>query len=101
VALPAAFIAIFALHFRSLGEFLTFRMRYEPIPADTVVRLFIEAGNRWPMMHDPHVIAYLVLPLFPLAALGLYALGKRVRPALAAVGLATSIAGTIYLLILA
>jgi hypothetical protein len=56
VTLPASFIAIFALHFRSLGEFLSFRMRYEPVPADTVVRSFIEAGNRLPMMHDPHVI---------------------------------------------
>ena len=61
-----------ALHFRSLADFFVLRIRYVPNPpADTVGHL-ITAHNRWPMIHDPHLVGYLSLPLLMLGAFGLY-----------------------------
>ena len=68
-----------------------------PTPPQVTVTRLIAAANHWPLIHDPHVIAYLALPLFPLCALGLYALGRAHRPVLARAGLALSLTGSIYL----
>ena len=86
-----------ALHFRSLADFFVLRIRYVPNPpADTVGHL-ITAHNRWPMIHDPHLVGYLSLPLLMLGAFGLYALGRRTRPVVALIGLCLTTIGTIYL----
>jgi uncharacterized membrane protein YccC len=45
------------------------------------------------MIHDPHWIGYLSLPLLVLGAFGLYALGRRVRPAIAALGVSLTVFG--------
>jgi hypothetical protein len=84
------------LHFRSLNDMLIVRLRYVPQPAaDTVSRL-IGAHNRWPMIHDPHWIGYLSLPLLALGAFGLYSLGRRLRPFIAALGVSLTITGCLY-----
>lgn len=97
VTLPSLLLLVFALHFRSLARFFVFRLHYESPPPETVVRALIAAGNRAPLIHDPHVIAYLLLPLFTLCAFGLYALGRQVRPTTAIFGIALTMTGTIYL----
>jgi hypothetical protein len=97
VGVPLLWMLMFMLHFRSLSEFFVFRDHYEPRPAaDTVTRL-IAAGNRWPMIHDPHQIGYLSLPLVVLAACGLYAIGRGRRPGIAALGISLTVTGSIYL----
>ena len=81
---PCLFLLVFLLHFRNGSEFFHFRLHYVPIPPDRVVPALIRAQNRWPMVHDPHVLGYLSLPWIPLCAFALYTLGKRaprIRPA--------------------
>jgi hypothetical protein len=97
VALPALLLLVFVLHFRSLPAFFVFHMNYEPRPAAEVVRSLIAAGANMPLIHDPHVIGYLSLPLMALSAFGLYALGRGMRPVIATIGLALTLIGTIYL----
>ena len=97
VALPLCWMLMFTLHFPSLADFFVFHDRYVPVPAAAKVTRLIEAQNRWPMIHDPHLIGYLTLPLFVLGAFGLYAIGRRARPAIAALGLSLTVTGSIYL----
>lgn len=97
IALPLLLIVVFALHFRQWSDFFVFHAQYTPTPAQVTVTRLIAQANRSPMIHDPHVIAYLILPLLPLCALGLYALGRTHRPILARAGVALSLAGSIYL----
>jgi hypothetical protein len=95
VGLPVLWLLMFALHFRSLAGFFMLRLRYEPVPAHDKVAGLVAAQNHWPMIHDPHLIGYLSLPLLTLGAFGLYSLGRPVRPALAALGLALTVTGCI------
>jgi hypothetical protein len=97
IALPLALLLMLALHFRTLAEFFVFRAKYVPVPAADKVAHLIAAANRGPMLHDPHLIGYLSLPLFVLSAFGLYAAGRAVRPYLAALGVSLTVTGTIYL----
>ena len=97
IALPLALLLMLALHFRTLSDFLVFHARYVPAPAEDKVAHLIAAGNRWPMIHDPHLIGYLALPLFVLCAFGLYASAREIRPRLASLGLCLTVTGTIYL----
>lgn len=97
IALPTLLLLIFVMHFRHLADFLTFHLQYTPrAPADVVPQL-IAAGNRWPMLHEPHMIAYLSLPFFLLAAFALYSLGRQERPRASTVGLSITLTGVIYL----
>jgi hypothetical protein len=84
------------LHFRSLADFFVFHERYVPAPAADKVTRLIEARNLWPMIHDPHLIGYLTLPLLVLSAFGLYAVGRRTRPGIAALGVSLTVTGSIY-----
>jgi len=86
-----------ALHFRSVADFFVLRIRYVPNPASDTVGRLIRAHNRWPMIHDPHLLGYLSLPVLMLGAFGLYALGRRQRPLLAMIGVCLTATGTIYL----
>jgi hypothetical protein len=97
VALPVLLLLVFVLHFRSLSSFFQFRLSYAPRPANDVVRGLLSIGSAMPLIHDPHIIGYLSLPLFILCAFGLYALGRPVRPVASIVGLALTMTGTIYL----
>jgi hypothetical protein len=97
VGLPLLWMPMFALHFRVLADFFVFHERYVPRPAaDTVTRL-IEARNLWPMIHDPHLIGYLTLPLLVLGAFGLYRIGRHIRPGIASLGVSLTVMGSIYL----
>lgn len=95
--LPALLAGVFVLHFRGAADFLNFRTAYTPAPPRAVVASLIASGNRWPLAHDPHVIAYLALPLFLLCSAALYALGRRTRPMASLMSMAVSVIGVIYL----
>ncbi len=96
IGLPVVWLLMFALHFRSIADFLTFRSRYVPVPAADQVTRLIQAHNRWPLLHDPNMMGYLSLPALVLAAFGLYAVGRRIRPGTAALGVSLTVAGTIF-----
>ena len=95
--LPGLLIAVFALHFRDLHQFFNFELRYVPRSPSDVVQALTSAGAKRPWMHDPHVLAYLSLPLFLLEAVLLHRIGRTYRPkASLAAGFLTAV-GTIYL----
>jgi hypothetical protein len=97
IAMPALLILVFTLHFHRFSDFLVFRLRYTPREPRDVVSMLIAAANRWPMVHDPHLLAYLALPLFLLCAFGLFRLGRVRRPLTAGLGLAVTATGIVYL----
>jgi hypothetical protein len=94
---PCAFILVFIMHFRHFANFFTFRWQYVPRdPARTVTAL-IAAHNNYPLIHDPHMIAYLSMPFLSLSAFALYVLGRGTRPVASAITLMITISGTIYM----
>jgi hypothetical protein len=97
LALPFVWLLMFALHFHSIADFFVYSAQYVPVPAFEKVTHLIEARNRWPMIHDQHLLGYLSLPLLVLGAFGLYAIGRRMRPLLAALGLSLTVSGSIFL----
>lgn len=97
LAFPCIFALVFIMHFRRLSDFTHFRMHYVQAPPERVVAALIAAHNRWPLVHDPHMIAYLALPVFPLCAFALYLLGRSARPVASAITMMITITGSIYL----
>ncbi len=95
--LPVLLVLVFAMHLRSLQQFLDFSLRYEPTPPKLVVPWLIAHAGQRPLLHDPHVIAYLALPLFLATALMLHRLGRQRRPTASTVACAVTVVGTIYL----
>jgi len=93
---PCVFMLVFIMHFRHLADFLHFHLHYVPRPPERVVAALIAAHNRWPLIHDPHMIAYLSLPVIPLCAFALYLLGQAARPIASAITMMVTIAGCIY-----
>jgi hypothetical protein len=94
---PCIFVLVFIMHFRRLADFTHFRMHYVQASPERVVAALVAAQNHWPMIHDPHMIAYMALPIFPLCAFALYVLGRNARPVASAVTMMITIAGSIYL----
>jgi hypothetical protein len=94
---PCAFILVFILHFRHLARFFEFHLTYVPRDPERVVTALIAGHNRWPLLHDPHMIAYLSLPVIPLCAFALYLLGRRSRPLASAATLMITMAGMVYM----
>lgn len=94
---PCAFLLVLAMHFRHFADFLKFKMHYEPASPERVAAVLIAGHNRAPLLHDPHMIAYLALPALPLCALALYLLGRGVRPIASAITWMVTMAGTIYM----
>lgn len=94
---PVVFVLVFFMHFRHAIDFFHFRLHYTPIPPERVVPGLIRAQNRWPMIHDPHILGYLFLPFLQLSAFSLYTVGKLRRPLACAVAMFVTTAGTIYL----
>jgi len=94
---PCLFMLVFIMHFRRLADFLTFHTHYEPRDPARVVAALIAGHNRYPLIHDPHMIAYLGMPLLPLCAFALYILGRGARPVASAITLMITISGTIYM----
>ena len=95
--LPGLLIAVFSLHFHGLHEFLNFKLKYVPRSPMEVVQGLVNAGARRPWIHDPHVLAYLSLPLFLVTAVLLYRIGRKHRPRASLAAGFLTLAGTIYL----
>ena len=94
---PCLFILVFVMHFHHAADFFHFQLRYVPRAPERVVASLIRAQNNWPLIHDPHMIGYLGLPIIPLCAFALYVLGRRARPLASAVTMMITVTGTIYL----
>jgi hypothetical protein len=94
---PLLFCIVFLMHFRSGSDFFHFRLHYVPRDPTQVVTALVRAQNHWPMVHDPHVLAYLALPFLLLSAYGLYRVSRAARPRLSAIAMFVTAAGTIYL----
>jgi hypothetical protein len=94
---PSVFILVFIMHFRHLANFFVFRLHYVPRQPERVVATMIAAHNQWPLIHDPHMIAYLAMPIIPLCAFALYVLGRGARPMASAITLMITISGSIYM----
>ena len=97
LAFPCLFILVFLMHFRHPGDFFHFHLHYVQRAPEQTVATLIRAQNRWPLVHDPHVIGYLALPLIPLCAFAMYTVGKGKRPVASAVTMMITVTGTIYL----
>lgn len=96
IIFPCVFMLVFLMHFRRASDFYNFKLHYVPRSPDRVVAGLINGHNRGPLIHDPHMIAYLTLPILVLCALALYVLGREKRPVASAITLMITIAGTIY-----
>ena len=94
---PCLFVLVFLMHFGHASDFFHFKLHYVQRPPEQTVASLIRAQNRWPMVHDPHVIGYLGLPLIPLCAFAMYIVGKVRRPVASAVTMFITVTGTIYL----
>jgi hypothetical protein len=97
ILFPLLFIAVFLMHFQHPSDFFHFRLQYLPRDPVKVVTSLIRAQNHWPLLVDPHMLAYLGLPLLPLCAYALYVLGRAKRPLLSGAALFITMSGTIYL----
>jgi hypothetical protein len=97
LAFPCLFLLVFLMHFHRPADFLHFHWHYVQRPPEQTVAMLIRAQNRWPMVHDPHVIGYLALPLIPLCAFAMYTVGKGKRPLASAITMMITVTGTIYL----
>lgn len=94
---PCLFILVFSLHFRRWSDFLTFRLHYVAADPGQVVAALIRSHNRYPLIHDAHVLAYLALPVLILCALGIYTVGREVRPAASSAALLVTLTGVVYM----
>jgi hypothetical protein len=94
---PCLFILVFLLHFRHPADFFHFRLHYSPRAPEQVVAALIRAQNRYPLVHDQHILAYLSLPLMPLCAFAMYIVGRARRPLASAASMFITVTGTIYL----
>lgn len=97
LAFPCIFVLVFLLHFRHPADFFQFRLRYSPRPPDAVVSSLIRGQNRYPLVHDQHVLGYLSLPLIPFCAFAMYLVGRAKRPLASAISMVVTVTGTIYL----
>ena len=95
--LPLLLLVVFAMHIRDQVHFLEFHLHYTPPPPDLVVRFLVGHGAARPLFHDPHVIAYLALPLFFVTARALHRRARDRYPRASRAALALTIVGTVYL----
>lgn len=96
IAFPILFIIVFLLHFAK-ENFFEFHLRYVPTPASAVIPSLIAVVHRGGSRLDPHLLAYLGLPLLLVAAYALYLAGKGRRPGLALLALLVTCTGMVYL----
>lgn len=97
LVLPLLLAVVFGMHVRTVQGFLDFQLQYTPFPADATVRWLIAHGASRPLLHDPHVIAYLALPLFFLSARALHAYSRDRYPRASTGAFAITVIGTVYL----
>jgi hypothetical protein len=94
---PCLFVLVFLMHFRRPADFFHFRLHYVPRAPEQVVTMLVRAQNRWPMVHDPHILGYMTLPLIPLCAFAMHLIARARRPLASAVSMVVTVTGTIYL----
>jgi len=95
--LPVLLVLVFLMHLRSLPQFLDFRLHYVPAPPGVVVHALAGRARDDGLMRDPHVIAYLGLPLLLATGRMLHRVGRVRRPSASAVAYAVTAIGAIYL----
>lgn len=95
--LPLLLVLVFLMHLRSLPRFLDFKTHYTPAPPAAVAHWLAGSATQPGLRVDPHVIAYLALPLFLLTARSLHRLARVRRPRASAAAFAVTAIGTIYL----
>jgi hypothetical protein len=95
--LPLLLVLVFALHMHSLPQLLDFKLHYEATPPDVVAHYLVGSARDEGLRLDPHVIAYLALPLFLATASMLHRRTRARRPLASKVAFALSAIGTIYL----
>jgi hypothetical protein len=96
IAFPALFIIVFLLHF-GRENFFEFHLRYVPPPAADIVPRIITGVHAGGRIHDPHLLAYLGLPVLLVAAYALYLAAKPTRRALGLLALLVTCTGVVYL----
>ena len=94
---PALFMVVFVMHHRSLQQFFTFRLRFTPPDAERMVSRLIEIGRARAVVHDPHVLGYLSMPVFLACVLSVARLLWTRTPGIALVGGTLGAIGSIYL----
>lgn len=97
LALPLLLTLVFWMHLRSLARLLDFQLAYTPPSAEATVKWLVAHGPQAFLLHDPHVIAYLVLPLFLVVAQALRAGSRDRHPLASRLAHAVTVVGTIYL----
>ena len=95
--LPVLLVLVFLMHLRSVPQFLDFRLRYTPTPPEVVVHALAGTAPRGGLLVDPHVVAYLALPLLLLTGRMLHRVGRVRRPRASAAAFALTAVGAIYL----
>ncbi len=95
--LPVLLVIVFALHMRSLPQLLDFKLHYEATPPEAVAHYLVGSARDDGLRVDPHVIAYLALPLFLATALMLHRRTRARRPLSSKAAFALTAIGTIYL----
>ncbi len=95
--LPLMLVIVFAMHLRSLPRLLDFRTTYVPTPPDVVVHALAGHGSLPGLRVDPHVVAYLALPLLLLTARMLHRVARVRRPRASAFAFGVTAVGAIYL----
>ncbi len=94
--LPVLLVLVFALHMRSLQQFLDFRLHYEPTPPAVVAHYLVGSARDDGLRLDAHVIAYLSLPLFLATAVMLHRQTRTRHPRAGKAAFALTAIGTIY-----
>ena len=95
--LPLLLVLVMLMHLRNLQQFLDFKTTYVPTPPDVVVHALAGHGQLPGLRVDPHVIAYLALPLLLLTARRLHRIARVRRPRASAVAFGVTCIGAIYL----
>ena len=97
VAFPLLFLLVFLLHFWHPADFFRFHLHYTPVEPARVAAGLIHFHNRFPLTADPHVVAYLGLPILPVCCIALWLLGAASRPVASAVAAFVTLAGLLYM----
>ena len=95
--LPILLVLVFVMHLRGLPQFLDFRLHYVPTPPSVVVHALAGRDRGDGVMLDPHLVAYLALPLLLVTGRMLHRIGRARRPLASAAAFGVTAVGTLYL----
>ena len=97
IAFPVVFLLVFLLHFQHPADFFHVRLHYTPAPPAPLAAALIRYHNRFPLIADPHVIAFLGLPILPVCCVALWLLGTPKRQILNALAAFVTFTGILYI----